>query len=399
MSAPSDAFVVPSPTFPLQNDAFPFSFSVSSGVSNNANGSPLSYSKDSFSQSRFEQGPRHSTNMATVTPTATLSRASALVLMPTEPTPIGPSMGDIPQSFIQLLHHQFNLDDSQEDVLQTVMTLGQQGVALLSKADLACRLYHTAQLESIQMLLRHESNAQALQRQKGQELVQDLHKVLDEHFKLNKEQQFNVLIICDTFIDKRHQAQLSKSPEQYGMKNVFRSPHKEKAMRAFCKEMGTAERNKLQRELVASVSMRAVSLERFTYNSSAKFKMGGLDINGDVTIVAHNVLLHAATLNLLQKYGRDKLDEEGADSHGQEGSATPPSKKCKAQGRMPKGGSFWEKVEAWFNSEVLSWGKYDLSSTAWKRWVEQLTQADQALFGEYSLEDTSAGELVQGHST
>ncbi|KIY43180.1 hypothetical protein FISHEDRAFT_78688 [Fistulina hepatica ATCC 64428] len=286
----------------------------------------------------------------------------------------------IPRTFLEHLCHEFKLEKSQEDVLQMLVMISSQGHTPLSQADLACRLYQTAQLED-----------------------KDMRSMLEETFKLNKEQQDNVRSITSNilysvksskFMDVNLQTfmRLEKSLEKYGMKAIFGSPHKERALRAFCKEMGTLERSKLQKDLLASITTRAVTLEKFTYNSSAKYKVGGMGPRGDPAVTAHNVLLRAATLHLYQKHGARSLEDLEEGDHdsidGSDGSTAPPaSKKCKAQGQIPRGESFWEKVELWFDAEIASWGEYNLSSMSWKQRVEELMAADQALFGGHTFHD------------
>ncbi|KIY48735.1 hypothetical protein FISHEDRAFT_73328 [Fistulina hepatica ATCC 64428] len=301
-----------------------------------------------------------STSLSATTSLSSISPPSAS-LSSSQPTATTPTPGcvEISRTFIEGLCHHFRLNRSQEDALQTILL-------------------------------------------QGQDLIQDIRNMLEERFKLNKEQRDNVRRVTGDILysPMTHKfmnvhletfMKLSQNPDKYGMKLLFGSPHKEKAVRAFCKEMGTSERGKLQRDLVASVTTRLTSLERFTYNSSSKFKIGSLSVNGDPAITAHNVLL---------KYGQQSLESSEDDlldhADAQEGGAPPALKKRKAQGRIPKGGSFWEKVEAWLNSEISSLGGYDLSSSAWKRRVEQLTQADQALFGGYMPQQETwmgAGDL------
>ncbi|KIY53402.1 hypothetical protein FISHEDRAFT_55261 [Fistulina hepatica ATCC 64428] len=72
---------------------------------------------------------------------------------------------------------------------------------------------------------------------------------------------------------------------------------------------------------------------------------------------------------------------------------TPPAlKKRKTQGRIPRGESFCEKVESWFDAEIAAWGEYNLSSMSWKQRIEELMAADRALFGGDTFHDEALRE-------
>ncbi|KIY53301.1 hypothetical protein FISHEDRAFT_69152 [Fistulina hepatica ATCC 64428] len=268
------------------------------------------------------------------------------------------------------------------------------------------RLQHDFKLGTKQMLVlkqmeaEQEATAGRSQAADVQEVLQDFKNMLNECFKLTGEQKNNIRRLTGDFLYDvgRYKfmnvqtdvfLEVEKYPGRYNMSNVFvGNNHREGVVRTFCKEAGTSERSKLQKDLVASVTSRPTALDQFTYDSAMKYKYGGLGAGQNAEILAHNVLLRAATLHINHSGGLGDIEEDEDGADGADGSSTdgqPKTKKRKTRGgRTLKGFSFWEKVDAWFATEIVSLGSYDLEAPKWKQRVQELIAADKHLFGGMS---------------
>ncbi|KAL1726514.1 hypothetical protein EV714DRAFT_276516 [Schizophyllum commune] len=336
----------------------------------------------------------------------------------------------IPAIFVDNLVSEMRLEKEQADYMHMLLQMGSLPPNPLSKADLSCRLLNLGAIYQEAAARRRQERSEikddSLTAADMLRMMKDLQIRLDEEFTLTKTQRACSRAVCmdelykptrTAFKSLHHDVlkRLTKDAELYKLGNVVGDPSRELVLARLVKRQASSVRNGFREDTVKSTSGTAKQLQNldvFTAKTADKYMMGRAlkDLSPAVTVrnavlrrfvMDHPEIAHAPE----PEEPEDGAQEgEGGSQDGLDGPVPPrPSKRTadgaakKQGGRVPESIDFWACFEAWLAEAIVKRGR-DLTSEAWKPYITETVDLDNARFKVPRKPSSSAQQVGPGMS-
>ncbi|KAF9072511.1 hypothetical protein BDP27DRAFT_1418126 [Rhodocollybia butyracea] len=280
---------------------------------------------------------------------------------------------------VQNIAHDFQLSETQTDMLKTFVKLGSAGQGL-SKPNLLTRLFHLA------LTIHYENqwpkdDQNDVQTLRG--IVKDLKVWLENTFSLTSDQIKNIralafdkvydpLCTCYMAINADLFDYIKSHAEELHFGNVFGNPVYEQVVEQAIRKTCSSVRNGFRQHLQDSIK-NGISAAVFTHHMNALYLQPGGPKPNDQLILLRNIALHSDLL------WEEEKDGNNVDEGGPEGSKPPAKRKKSSNGKKPKGHDFWSMVDEWYSDKMKTLGT-KVTNSGWKQLLEEFVSFDEGGF-------------------